>query len=200
MEPNDTSSEDLTVFNEIVSALKKLDPDRRERVLGTVLTFLGIEWRTVSGVSGVKIRSGTSIEDSASVSGGYSEDRSISPKDFLLEKQPRTDVERIACLAYYLTHYRDMPYFKTLDVSTLNTEAAQLKLSNPAHTVNNAVKLGYLAPAPQGQKQLSAVGEKFVRALPNRDAAREVLAIARPRRKKRKLKSKETVQNDLGER
>jgi len=47
----------------------------------------------------------------------------MSPKDFLLEKQPRTDVERIACLAYYLTHYRATPHFKTIDLSILNTEA-----------------------------------------------------------------------------
>ena len=35
----------------------------------------------------------------------------MSPKDFLMEKAPNTDVERIACLAYYLTHYRSTPHF-----------------------------------------------------------------------------------------
>ena len=33
----------------------------------------------------------------------FSEGHEPSPKQFLLEKAPQTDVERIACLAYYLT-------------------------------------------------------------------------------------------------
>lgn len=188
MESNDTNADDLAVFNEVVSALKRLEPERRERVLGTVMTFLGMDGRA---------RRAESIYGGAAptpVSGGFSEDRSISPKEFMLEKQPRTDVERVACLAYYLTHYRDMPHFKTIDLSTLNTEAAQMKFSNAALSANNASKMGYLVPATKGQKQLSAVGEKFVRALPDRDAAKNVMELARPRRKNRKSASKQLVQ------
>jgi hypothetical protein len=78
-----------------------------------------------------------------------------------MEKQPRTDVERVACLAYYLTHYRDMPHFKTLDLAKLNTEAAQPKFSNAHYASQNALNMGYLAPADKGQRQLSAAGEQF---------------------------------------
>jgi hypothetical protein len=110
----------------------------------------------------------------------------MSPKEFLLEKQPRTDVERIACLAYYLTHYRGTPHFKTLDLSMLNTEAAQPKFANAAYSANNAVKMRYLVPSTKGQRQISAVGERFVRALPDRDAAKTALESIRrrPRRKR----------------
>src|SRR5258705_835088 len=38
---------------------------------------------------------------------------SLSAKEFLAEKRPKTDVERVACLAYYLTHFRETPEFKT---------------------------------------------------------------------------------------
>jgi hypothetical protein len=179
VEPNETNTDDLTAFNEVVSALTKLDPERRERVLGSVVTFLGIERK--AGKPGPI--SGRTV---SAVSGGFSEDRSISPKEFMLEKQPRTDVERIACLAYYLTHYRDMPHFKTIDLSTLNTEAAQMKFSNATFSSNNASKMGYLVPASKGQKQLSAIGERFVRALPDRDAAKQVMDQARPRRKNKR--------------
>jgi hypothetical protein len=103
----------------------------------------------------------------------------ITPKQFMNEKQPRTDVERIACLAYYLAHFRDTPYFKTLDLAKLNTEAAQPKFSNAAFSSQNAAKLGYLAPATKNERQLSAVGELFVAALPDRDAAKGVMANAR---------------------
>jgi len=113
----------------------------------------------------------------------FSKDRDISPKEFLLKKQPRTDVERVTCLAYYLTQYREQRYFKTLDISKLNTEAAQIKFSNPAKAVDNATSYGYLAPATKGNKQISAGGELFVDALPDRDAARAAMLNARPRRR-----------------
>lgn len=54
------------------------------------------------------------------------------PKEFMVQKRPRTDIERVACLGFYLTHYRDTPHFKTLDISKLNTEAAQPKFTNAA--------------------------------------------------------------------
>ena len=103
-----------------------------------------------------------------------------------MQKQPLTDVERVASLAYYLTHYRDTPHFKTLDISTLNTEAAQPKFSNAAVAMDNATKMGYLVPATKGSKQLGAAGELFVQKLPDRDAAKAAMANLRPRRKARK--------------
>jgi hypothetical protein len=118
-------------------------------------------------------------------------DRSeLPPKEFLFQKQPRTDIERIACLAYYLTHYRDTRHFKTIDLSKLNTEAAQIKFSNTAFAVVNATNAGLLASAGKGSKQLSALGERYVDALPDRDAAKEILASMRFRRRRKAGKNK----------
>src|SRR6185437_9470121 len=86
----------------------------------------------------------------------FGESPQISAKRFMLDKDPRTDVERIACLAYYLTHYSDTPFFGTLELSRLNTEAAQPKFSNASVAVSNSTQLGYLVQAAKGQKQLSA--------------------------------------------
>jgi restriction endonuclease Mrr len=58
--------------------------------------------------------------------------------------------------------------------------------SNATYALANAEKAGLLAPAQRGQKQLSAIGEQFVMALPNRDAAKAVLANFRKRRRSRK--------------
>jgi len=117
---------------------------------------------------------------------GFSEREQMSPKEFILEKEPKTDVERAACLAFYLTHYRDTPHFKTLDISKLNTEAAQRKFANAAYTLSNAARRGLVVTATRGQKQLSAIGEQFVQALPNRDAAKQVLArLSKPRRSRK---------------
>jgi hypothetical protein len=118
----------------------------------------------------------------------FSEDRAPSPKDFLFQKQPKTDIERIACLAFYLTHFRDMPHFKTLDLAKLNTEAAQVKFSNAAYAADNATKAGYLAAAARAQKQITAWGEQFVTALPDREAALKAISQARARRSARRKK------------
>jgi hypothetical protein len=121
----------------------------------------------------------------------------VSPKDFLLDKKPRTDVERVACLAYFLTHYRDTPFFKTIDISKLNTEAAQPKFSNAAKAVDNATNSRYLVPGAKGNKQLSATGELFVQALPDRESAKSAMISQRPRRR-RKPAIDRTVSDDHG--
>jgi hypothetical protein len=96
------------------------------------------------------------------------------------------DIERIACLAFYLTHFRDTPHFKTLDLAKLNTEAAQIKFSNAAYATDNATKAGFLAPSAKAQKQITAWGEQFVTALPDREAALKILSQARQRRNARR--------------
>ncbi|HEV2416655.1 MAG TPA: hypothetical protein VGX94_02525 [Terriglobia bacterium] len=174
-------SDDLMILNEILAAFRKLQPEVQERMLNTVATFLGIGHLSANPLT-LPHQGGPR----ASLETTFSEDRSISPKQFMLEKQPKTDVERVACLAYYLTHYRETPHFKTLDISKLNTEAAQLKFSNAAVAMDNATKTSYLVPASKGTKQLSAIGEQFVLALPDRDKARSIMASARPRRKSRR--------------
>ncbi len=183
------SGDDLEVLTEILAAFRKLEPGSRERMLNTVATFLGLGLRP----SGSMSTGPTHHPVAAShLETSFSEDRSISPKQFMLDKQPRTDVEKVACLAYYLTHYRGIQHFKTLDISKLNTEAAQVKFSNAAVAADNAMKQNYLVPASKGSKQLSAVGEQFVLALPDRQKARSIMASARPRRKARKASQQET--------
>ena len=181
MGENETA--DLQVLTEVLTALKKLDHEGQERMIQTICTFLKL--------TPAPQKSGSSSPSSYSSHpfskpGSFSEDRSMSAKDFMMDKQPRTDVEKVVCLAYYLTHYTNTPHFQTVDISKLNTEAAQIKFSNAAFSVNNAVQCGYLVPAPHGKKQISAAGERFVQALPDRDAAKKVMDNARPRRSSRK--------------
>ena len=171
-----------SVFSTIISALGKLSPEEQGRMLQAVKTMLALNFELEPNSVNLNTQTATNQINGST----FSEDRSMSPKVFMLQKQPQTDVERIGCLAYYLTHYRNMPYFKTADLSQLNTEAAQRKFSNPAVAVDNAAKNGYLVPASNGNKQLSAAGEHFVEALPDREAARAAMVGSRPRRKPRK--------------
>lgn len=177
--------DDFEALSTIVGILKELDSDAQKRVLQSVQTFLG-----VAPARGQQSSNETLPFSEAPYDQSFSRDRTLSPKEFLRDKNPLTDVERVTALAYYLTHYRDTPHFKTLDISTLNTEAAQPKFSNTAVAVDNARKLGYLVPATKGNKQITALGEKFVDLLPDREAAREAVRNFRPRRRTKKQKSR----------
>lgn len=187
---------EATVLSNVISSLQDFDADIRERILRTVATFFDIS----HGVSATyttprpSVTRGDVKESSVRVV-NFSENMTPSPKQFLFEKQPRSDVERIACLSYYLTHYRGTAHFKTLDLNNINTEAAQPKFSNAAYSSGNASRQGYLAPAARGTKQLSAIGEQFVEALPDREAAKGIMKRARPRRA-RKLIKKDTIINN----
>ncbi|OFW33912.1 MAG: hypothetical protein A3J28_18615 [Acidobacteria bacterium RIFCSPLOWO2_12_FULL_60_22] len=175
---------DSEVLRNLVSYFERADPESRERLFQTLGTFLGLS-------AAVK-RQGTTFggpgAEAASTVANFTEDRSLTAKEFISQKQPRTDVERVACLAYYLTHYMNTRHFKTVDISRVNTEAAQIKFSNAAVALENATTYGYLAHAGKGFKQISAFGEDYVAALPDRDAAKAVISRRRrPRRKSKKM-------------
>jgi hypothetical protein len=175
------SAEDFTALQSVIGALMPLSPDRRVRILESAATFLAVRQ---AGGSMLRVEATPTAPQVGRPA--FSEDTSPTPKEFLVEKQPQSDVERVACLAYYLTHYRDQPHFKTLDLSKLNTEAAQPKFSNAAYAASNAVKMRYLAPSLKGHRQLSAAGEQFVIALPDRQAAKAAMTSSMPRRRPRK--------------
>jgi hypothetical protein len=173
-----------SALNLIIKTLSQLDPETRKRVFRSV----GMFFQDETVVSSNDVAPQSTVGKSGAPT--FSTENIPSPKQFLLNKQPRTDVERIACLAFYLTHYRDLPHFKTLDLAKLNTEAAQPKFSNTAYAATNAAKLGYLASATKTQRQISAAGEQFVSALPDREAAKLAMANARARRTSRRKKTK----------
>jgi hypothetical protein len=52
-------------------------------------------------------------------------------------------------------------------------------------SVNDALKTGYLISVSKGNKQLSALAELFVQALPDRDAAKAAMAANRTRKRRR---------------
>jgi hypothetical protein len=187
--------EEIRVLTVILNNLRGIAPEARERILHTAATYFGL-----TPFKAAQTSLGTTGSGGNGAGTSFSEDRSISPKEFLLQKQPRSDVEKVACLAFYLTHYRDAPHFKTLDISKLNTEAAQVKFSNAAVAVDNAAKKGLLVPADRGQKQLSAVGEQYVLALPDREAAQTALAGLRKRRRSRKAALSSPVEESNRER
>lgn len=174
------NASERSILQQIIADLSPLPPEARQRMIETVCTFFGIaRARLDNEFASYGQARATSTPP---VPFRFSEPEAPTPKQFLREKSPRTDIERVACLAYYLTHYRSTPHFKTKDISDLNTEAAQRRFSNAAYTVANATNAGYLVPSVKGCKQLSATGEQFVQALPDHEAAGEALERLKPRR------------------
>lgn len=183
--------DEAAALNSLVSALTPLDQVARIRLLRTISTFFELTGADVYPESPTIQRGAVEaeFERNGAAQSSFSENRSLSAKAFMIEKRPQQDTERIACLAYYLTHYRDQPTFKTLDLSKLNTEAAQIKLSNPTRAVDSAAAAHFLIPAGQGAKQLSAIGELYVQALPDRVAAKEAIASLKKKRVRAKPKN-----------
>ena len=175
------ANNEVEVLALVIEALQPLDSTERARILSTVATF----FRTDVGTQGIESGAGLArLAPASTAAPRFSQDRTPSPKEFLHLKRPQTDVERVVCLAYYLAHYRDTPFFSTVDLSALNTEAAQHKFSNAAFAVGNALKAGYLVAGTKREKQLSAPGERYVEALPDRVAAKEAMQGMRPRRRR----------------
>lgn len=195
---NSNSKSDLQVHEvtqAIIKGLLDLDQESRQRVFRTALTFFGIDSQHLAPGNHLRPTSGeprNTVGESGVTQPGprFGDQPELPTKDFLFQKQPHTDIERVACLAYYLTHYRDTRHFKTIDISKLNTEAAQIKFSNGAFAVVNATNGGLLTQAGKGFKQLSALGERYVEALPDRDAAKAVLANFRNRRSRKSSANK----------
>ena len=114
--------------------------------------------------------------------------RIITVKQFMVNKHPKSDMERITCLAYYMTNYKKITTFKTIDLTHLNVEASQPKLSNPSATSRNAVSQQYLAAAGGGKKLITPRGEAIVDAMPDRSAVNEALKSYPLRGNKKKRK------------
>lgn len=175
---------------DIINVLLEFDAETRERILRTVSTFFGIE--TVgNGSPDASAQPSTTTPT-------FSNREDLSPKDFLYQKKPKTDVDKVACLAYYLTHFRNIAHFKTTDLSKLNTEAAQIKFANASNAVSNAARAGLLVPAARGAKQISAPGERYVDTLPDHAAARKVLSELAPRRRRKSTKAQTPSAKDSG--
>jgi hypothetical protein len=188
--PDEAVPSEAVVLQRIIAELSPIGPDARRRLINTVCTFYGLDAGRSELVSAPSAE--RPVRERASAF-QFSEDAAPSVKQFIHEKAPKTDVERVACLAYYVAHYRATPHFKTKDITLLNTEAAQRRFSNTAFSVENATKTGYLVPSIKGCKQLSAPAERFVELLPDREAAREEMERARPGRGAAKSSKKASV-------
>ncbi|MGD1018804.1 MAG: hypothetical protein ABSA12_05740 [Verrucomicrobiia bacterium] len=186
MEKSKTFAEELNAIGIILGALEPLEDEKRKFVLKTVTDRLGI-----AGVTPVASNTGGRTASPAPVgsSGAAIVIKEITAKDFLKAKNPQTDAQRIACLAYYSTHNKEQTEFKTADLTKLNEEARGIRLSNPAVAVMNATDANkFLAPAGKGKKRITTLGEDVVDALPDQEAVKTIVTASKAGRRKKTRK------------
>jgi hypothetical protein len=176
-------SNEIQALSDVLTALSELD-DEKEKV-----------WVLETAASRIGVGMGGARKPGLSGSVGEARHGSVpganaTAKDFMREKDPKNDVQRVAALAFYLTNHRGTAQFKSRDLANLNTEAAGPKI-NMSRAVNNAQNQnGYLATAGSGNKQITALGEDIVNALPNQEAVKAAEEQKRPRRRKKKTGNK----------
>ncbi|SRR6266568_3644579 len=192
--------QELEALKTTLHALEPLDEGQRRFVWKTVAERMAIlvagpsspdsSARHEQGSDDLSSPAGNGSKATAPATGNGDLLAGQTPKAFLKAKLPKTDVQRIACLAYYLTHARKQAHFKTEDLTKLNTEAGGVPLSNPSMAVANAAKQShFLAAIGQAKKQITALGEDVVVALPDAEAVKAAVANHKKPRKKRTKKT-----------
>lgn len=172
----------LSAMKDAFTALEGLDADGRQSALGWLADALGVKQQATRKQPLDRDEVKTSAEEAAPA-------ESQSPKEFIANKRPSNDVQRVACLAYYLTHVRGVKEFKTKEITDLNTEAAGHRFGNASQAVTNALKVsGFLAQgAKSGTKQITPRGDSVVEAMPDPEAVKQAMAeFPAPRRTAKK--------------
>ena len=108
-----------------------------------------------------------------------------SPRDFIAGKNPMTEQERIACLAYYLFKFKKLEKFGAKQLKEINAAAAQPMFRNISYTARDAATTGYLVSVGGGKKMLASLGERVVDAMPNREKVADVVKKYGKKRRKR---------------
>ena len=174
---------EVLAMDAALKALADLEAAEQKRVLAWLIEKLNLSGIALPGSQSLSI-STQSGASQAIGSGG-----AVTAKQFMAQKKPKTDAERITCLGYYLTHLRKIDKFKTKELTELNKEAAGAPFSNAAVAVSNAARDLYFAPAGGGLKQITTRGEAAVEALPDREKMKAALE-EQPARKRKPSKSK----------
>jgi hypothetical protein len=175
---------EVAALGTVIDALDPLEENKRLWVLQTAASRFSLTMNpAVSGGGNPPKGADNPLGPSTDKIAGGTE---ISPQSFIRAKNPTTDVQRIACLAYYLTKHRNTTRFKTKQLTDLNTEAKSPNFSNAAVAVNNARKEKYLTPAGGGEKQLTSPGEDLVEALPDQEKVKALHRTRKKRARKRK--------------
>lgn len=137
---------ELKAMESIYTTLQALQPTARQRVVSWLLSVLEMphEVPEAALTSEVSHNGDEPVFQEASTVETSIPSTQMSPKAFMAQKDPQKTVERMTCLAFYLTHYRNKPYFSNADIEKLNREAAGPSI-NAYRDLDSTSRSGYLA-------------------------------------------------------
>lgn len=106
-------------------------------------------------------------------------------RNFLAQKKPITNADRVAVLGWFAQTHLGMPGFRTRDISRLNAACGQPPFSNTAVAVKMAKLKGWIV-SKGGSMALTDIGQTFVDRLPDPDIglAKPLPPRGRPSKKK----------------
>jgi hypothetical protein len=166
----------------VVSSLEPLNDQDRQWVLQSAASKFALTVPVVGGQASAASVS-TVVTTPSGASGATADAQSAiarkDPRAFIRIKKPATDVQRVACIGYYLVQTTGQQGFTSKAISTAYTDSGGSKI-NMTRALDNATRGSkYLSTRGPGEKQLTTVGEDVVHALPDQAAVRAVEAASR---------------------
>lgn len=172
----------------VVDALESLSETDRQWVLQAAASRWAIAIQSSAGQGGGSGGSGNSGNDLAGNLGKSEAQSTIAQNDvraFIRHKKPATDVERVACLVYFLTKTTNQHGFSSQMISAAHTESGGSAI-NMHRALDNATRgAKFISNRGAREKQITPLGEDVVEALPNRDAVAAAQTEARQRKSRK---------------
>lgn len=175
----------------IVDALEALEDADRRWVLQSAASKWAIGLQQSANLGGL---GGSSVIQPAPhviPQNGGEADAAIARSDiraFVRAKRPTTDVERVACLGYFLLKTTGQAGFTSQAINVAHVESGGSAINMPRALDNATRRSKYLSNRGAREKQLTTLGEDVVEALPNRDAVAAAEQAAKAPRARKKVK------------
>jgi len=167
----------------VMAALQGLTQEERERVIQSTAALFGVaaysaEPQQAQG-GGAKAHRNEGATNPGSGGG-----KKVSLVEFIKEKQPSTNPQKIACFAYYREHYEGEEHFSSSDLSGYFAKA-KLPAPGPNYKrdYNNAVKAAWIHDDGD-QSYLTQEGERAVDSAFEGLGSRRGGSVAGKKRKK----------------
>lgn len=175
----------LKAIEVIVKELQKLEEQDRQGVVSFALDQVGMA-ASAQNLGGSMVTTGIRQV----IDPGNSPSAIInSMAEFVKNKKPLNEYQRVAVIAYYLEHKEGKKEFKNAEMSKANTETArQPKIANITSVVTKARdRYKFLTKGiGKATHQLSTHGADIVEALPDESKVKALIAEGKSRKTRKK--------------
>lgn len=170
---------EVSAIHAILAALDPLSPEARERVIGFVFHRLGVSWSGATPSTAVRSRAEPTTVSLPSIR--TAEQRPSDIRSLREQKRPRSAIEMVALVAYYLENLAPLgerkSEFSGSDLIRYFKQAAFPLPKSSLMTLVHTRNAGYIDGAGRGLYKINPVGHNLVaHALP-REGQPSILAV-----------------------